>query len=405
MRRERLGETERIEVTSGERPVKRVAVSVCAVLAALALVAAGCGGDDGGNGDAAGTATAEGGTGGDSDLLAKAKADAEAASAGVESFEDWSPGPAPAPQEGAHVGTVTCPFFIPACKRISDALAEAGEAMGWEVTSLDGGVDTPSQRAAVRSLVNENVDGMVLMGFGLDPVADVLEEAEQAGIAMVSEATPHASSLPIAGDVNVQGGFPAAGEQLGAWVANDSGGEATILWFSADVNPGLVERHEGFHEYLSQFSGIKFEPQEPIVVPEGDVGAPLQQRAVSVLQAHPEGTIDYVYACCDAWTTSIVEAAQSLGRDELKMVSFDGAPQNLEFIRQGRNQVADQATPWGWCGWLTMDQLNRVMAGEEFVDVGCPSKVLDQTNLPPEGEEWDGDIDYKAEFRELWGVE
>ena len=303
------------------------------------------------------------------------------------------------------MGTVTCPHFIPACKQISDSLAEAGEALGWEVTSLDGGVDTPSQRAAVRSLVNAGVDGMVLMGFGLDPIADVLEEADQAGIAMVSEATPHASSLPIAGDVNIQGGFPAAGEQLGAWVANDSGGEATILWFSADVNPGLVERHEGFQEYLSQFSGVEFEPAEPIIVAEGDVGPPLQQQAVSVLQSHPEGTIDYVYACCDAWTTFIIEAAQSLGRDELKMVSFDGAPQNIDFIRQGRNQVADQATPWGWCGWLTMDQLNRVIQGEDFVEVGCPSKVLDATNLPPEGEQWDGDIDYKAEFRALWGVE
>jgi ribose transport system substrate-binding protein len=204
--------------------------------------------------------------------------------------------------------------------------------------------------------------------------------------------------------VNVKGGFPAAGAQLAAWLANDSGGEAKILWFSADVNPGLVERHEGFHDYLSKFPGIEFEPTDPIVVAEGDVGPKLQQQAVSVLQSHPEGSIDYVYACCDAWTTSIIEAAQSLGRDELKMVSFDGAPQNLAFISQGRNQVADQATPWGWCGWLTMDELNRVMQGEPFVDVGCPSKVLDETNLPPEGEQWDGDIDYKTEFKNLWGV-
>lgn len=396
MRNTELGEARRGRL----RWPKTTAILLCLLLAALTLAAVGCGGGDD---ETAATGPSETG-GGDAALLAQAKTDAEAATAGVTSFDDWSPGPAPAPQAGVTVGTVTCPHFIPACKQISDSLAEAGEAMGWKVTSLDGGVDTPSQRAAVRSLVNAKVDGMVLMGFGLDPIADVLEEADQAGIAMVSEATPHASTLPIAGDVNVKGGFPAAGAQLAAWLANDSGGEAKILWFSADVNPGLVERHEGFHDYLSKFPGIEFEPTDPIVVAEGDVGPKLQQQAVSVLQSHPEGSIDYVYACCDAWTTSIIEAAQSLGRDELKMVSFDGAPQNLAFISQGRNQVADQATPWGWCGWLTMDELNRVMQGEPFVDVGCPSKVLDETNLPPEGEQWDGDIDYKTEFKNLWGV-
>src|SRR5690242_10916777 len=79
-------------------------------------------------------------------LLAKAKADARAATGNVRSFKPWSPGPAPHPKAGMTVGTVTCPFFIPACKRISDSLAEAGKAAGWKVISLDGGTDTAHQR-------------------------------------------------------------------------------------------------------------------------------------------------------------------------------------------------------------------------------------------------------------------
>jgi ribose transport system substrate-binding protein len=386
------------ETRHGGRRSYALALAVLMVVAAL--FAAGCGDDDD-------ESTASGGGGGSGggeteQLLAQAKEDATAATQEITSFDQWDPGPGPAPEAGVRIGTVTCPFFIPACKRISDSLAEAGEAAGWEVTSLDGTPDPRKQRAAVQSLITEKVDGIVLMGFDINAITDLVEKADQQGIAMVSEATPFEEGLPIAGDVNIQGGFHEAGRQLGAWTANDSQGEASILAFSADVNPGLVERYEGFREYLDQFSGVEFVEEEPIVIPEADVGPPLQNRARAVLQSHPEGTVDYIYAPADGWATFIVNAVQETGRDEIKVVAFDGAEQNMEFIRSGQTQVATQATPWGWCGWMTIDQLNRAMHGEPFVDKGCPSKVLDETNLPPEGELFDGDLDYKAEFQAIW---
>jgi len=365
----------------------------------VALLAAGCGGDD----DDDSGAPAGGASGGETDqLLAKAKEDATAATQEITSFEPWNPGPAPAPKAGARIGTVTCPFFIPACKRISDSLAEAGKAAGFEVTSLDGTPDPRKQRAAVQSLMTEKVDGIVLMGFDINAITDLVEKADKQGIAMVSEATPFEEGLPIAGDVNIQGGFPEAGRQLGAWVANDSQGKGKILAFSADVNPGLVERYEGFREYLDQFPEVEFVEEKPIVIPEADVGPPLESRARAVLQSHPKGTVDYIYAPADGWATFIVNALQQSGRDEIKVVAFDGAEQNMEFIRNDQNQVATQATPWGWCGWMTIDQLSRAMHGEAFVDKGCPSKVLDKTNLPPEGELFDGDLDYTSEFQSIW---
>ena len=375
---------------------------IAVLLLAFVLVVTGCGGDDD-KSSSGGDSAAK--SGGDADLLAKAKEDATAATQEITSFEQWNPGPAPAPKAGAKVGTVTCPFFIPACKRISDSLGEAGEAIGWDVTSLDGTPDPRKQRSAIQSLLTEKVDGLVLMGFDINAVTDLVEKADKQGVKMVSEATPFEPGLPIFGDINIAGGFHAAGQQLGAWVANDSQGEGKVLAFSADVNPGLVERYEGFREYLDQFSGVEFVENEPIVIPEADVGPPLEARARAVLQSHPKGTIDYIYAPADGWATFIVNALQATGRDEVKVVAFDGAEQNMDFIRNGQNQVATQATAWGWCGWMTMDQLNRAMGGGEFSDKGCPSKVLDKSNVPAKGEEFDGDLDYQAEFQKLWGAE
>ncbi|HMJ94569.1 MAG TPA: sugar ABC transporter substrate-binding protein [Thermoleophilaceae bacterium] len=377
------------------------ALVIAMLLLAFAVIAAGCGSDDKQSSSSGGDSAAGGG---DAKLLAMAKKDATAATQEITSFDQWNPGPGPAPK-AAKVGTVTCPFFIPACKRISDSLAEGGQAIGWDVTSLDGTPDPRKQRSAVQSLLTDKADGIVLMGFDINAVNDLVEKADSQGVKMVSEATPFEPGLPIFGDINITGGFKEAGRQLGSWVANDSKGKGKVLAFSADVNPGLVERYDGFREYLDQFPDVEFVEDKPIVIPEADVGPPLEARARAVLQSHPKGTVDYIYAPADGWATFIVNALQQSGRDEVKVVAFDGAEQNMEFIRQGQNQVATQASPWGWCGWLTIDQLNRAMQGGEFVDKGCPSKVLDKTNLPPKGELFDGDLDFKAEFKKVWGAE
>ena len=228
---------------------------------------------------------------------------------------------------------------------------------------------------------------MVLMGFDINAVTDLVEKADAQGVTMVSEATPFEEGLPIFGNVNITGGFIEAGRQLGAWTANDSQ-ERRGSGFSADVNPGLVERYEGFREYLDQFSGVEFVEEEPIVIPEADVGPPLQARARAVLQSHPKGTVDYIYAPADGWATFIVNALQPSGRDEVKVVAFDGAEQNMEFIREGRNQVATQACPWGWCGWMTMDQLNRGMQGEESSTRAVPRRCLTKQTCPPRARCW-----------------
>ena len=93
------------------------------------------------------------------------------------------------------------------------------------------------------------------MGFDINAVTDLVEKADEQGVAMVSEATPFEAGLPIFGDVNITGGFQAAGDSSAPGSRTTPQGEAKILAFSADVNPGLVERYEGFREYLDQFSG------------------------------------------------------------------------------------------------------------------------------------------------------
>jgi ABC-type sugar transport system substrate-binding protein len=364
------------------------------------LFVAGCGDDDDDGGGSSGSDSSSSESGGN-DALAKAAQDAEKAKHAEESFEPWNPGPAPKPKPNVEVGALTCLQSVPACKRIGDGYKSAIEAIGWSGRVLDGTADQAKQRSAMESFLTADVDGILLAAIDPHGIDDLLDRTNQRKIEwnMAAGVDPR----PFGGvgkSVDVTGGLVEAGRQLGAWVANDSKGEAKILVFNSSDNPGLAEREQGFREYLDQFPGIEY-VSDTVNVPFAQIGPPVQAQTQALLQRYPAGEIDYIFTPFDGFATFVVNAVSSAGRDEIKVLGFDGSPQNVEFIRDG-TQAATQATPWEWCTWLAVDNLNRAMQGEKVFDGGCPSQVLDKTNLPPEGELWTGNADYESEFKKLW---
>jgi ribose transport system substrate-binding protein len=69
----------------------------------------------------------------------------------------------------------------------------------------------------------------------------------------------------------------------------------------------------------------------------GSVG----QMVVGYLQTHPN--VDWVYASYPAAAVMVNAIVQAGLQDKVKLVSIVGSAQNIEFIRQGRVQVADAA--------------------------------------------------------------
>ncbi|MEA2362405.1 MAG: ribose transport system substrate-binding protein [Thermoleophilaceae bacterium] len=385
------------------RRLRGMPIAALACSAAL-LFAVGCGGDDdsGSAGGNSGDKTAA--DGGGNDLLAQAAEDAAKAKQAESSFEPWNPGPAPKPQAGTEVGALTCLQSVPACSRIADGYKAAIDAIGWSGRVLDGTADQSKQRSAMQSFLTADVDGILLAAIDPHGIDDLLDRAKQRKIEWNMAAGIDPQPFGGVGEsVDVTGGLKEAGRQLGAWVADDSKGEAKILVFNSSDNPGLAVREAGFREYLDQFEGISY-VGDTINVPFAQVGPPLQAQMQSLLQRYPAGEIDYVFTPFDGFATFVVNAVTSAGRDDVKVLGFDGSPQNVDFIRNGEGQVATQATPWEWCTWLAVDNLNRAMQGEDVFDGGCPSQVLDKSNVPPKGELWMGNADYETEFRKLWGV-
>ena len=163
------------------------------------------------------------------------------------SFSDYDPGPAPAPPSGVKTGSVTCLWAVPACKRIADGIRDAMEAIGWQPTVVDGTAEQTNQVVALRSFLTAGVAGFVLAAIDPNGVSDLLNEAKSKNIpwTMIAGVDPR----PFGGfgpDLDVTGGYVQAGEELAAWVANDSQGEASVLVMSSTDNPAILLRDQGF---------------------------------------------------------------------------------------------------------------------------------------------------------------
>jgi hypothetical protein len=88
------------------------------------------------------------------------------------------------------------------------------------------------------------------------------------------------------------------------------------------------------------------------------------------------------------------------------VLTKNGEQGSLELIAQGL-VLHDAGSSSTWIGWAATDQLVRLFAGEEPLgpyDHGLGVHVFDESNLPP-GNIWEPPIEFRAEYRAIWGVD
>ncbi len=68
-------------------------------------------------------------------------------------------------------------------------------------------------------------------------------------------------------------------------------------------------------------------------------------------------------------------------------------------------QVADAAYDNEYMGWAIVDQAIRMLAHSPLFDPhseNLPFVVLDKSNLPPAGGDWQASTGYQAKYGALW---
>jgi ribose transport system substrate-binding protein len=386
--------------------------SLIGLVLVAAVVVAGCGSSssDSSSGEASTSTTEEKaeenpssgeGTESGTDLAAAQAATKKA----MEDITEWT-GPESSPPISADKSIVVIPCAMAAegCKRQAEGFLEAAKVAGWKTKLIDPAGDPTKMNAAIEQAITLHADGIFLVSVDPKSVSGPLAEARKDGIAVVASGTGGPQSQPSPTGLNHEVSLHGTeqGEILGNYIVADSEGKANVAIFETSESATVAERVEGTKKILEGCSECTI--SEETNAPVTSLGTELTTRAKALVQAHPE--IEYIWAGFDGAATNVVEAVTEAGlAEKVHVVSFNGDAQNLEFIRKGQAQTADVGEGCEWAGWAGVDSMNRVFNEEEPpADDGVPSKLLTAENLPPQGEKFEGEYDFRKKYEELWKV-
>jgi ribose transport system substrate-binding protein len=375
--------------------------AAAAAAAVVALFAAGCGSSDS---DSSSTTKADGGssttaaTGGSAEL----QAIVDKTSAAPTEFT--GPQESPPAAKGKFVVSIPCALAAEGCARTDRGVRDGAKAIGWRVQTIDPAGDTQKMNDAVDKAVQLGADAIVLGSIDPSVVAASIKRAKAKGVQVVAASSgtedvpPEKSGVPH--DVSVDP--KAQGEAIAAYVATASGGKAKIGILNDPAYGYDRNAVAAMKETWKKCAGcdIVFDEQFSFA----DLGPNYASQVSALLKSHPD--VDWVVPCCDAAAAPIVPILAELGlTDKVKLAATNGNLQNLSFVSKGQ-QAATVGAPVEWAGWAAIDNLNRLLNGEEVVaDDGLPVRLLTQDNVEPYLKTgWTGDVDFQAAYKKLWGT-
>ncbi len=217
------------------------------------------------------------------------------------------------------------PFFLTEA-RAADAKARE---LGYQTLVLSHNDDPARQDQHIDRAIASGASALILDNAGADVSIAAVRRAKEAGIpSFLIDREINESGVAIAQIVsnNYQCATLAAEEFVRAM--GESGTYAELVGRESDTNAHV--RSRGFNDLLEQY---------PDLVRVSRQSANWSQtegytRVETILQAHPN--INGIISGNDTMALGAAAALRSSGKDDVVLVGFDGSPDALDAIRDGR---------------------------------------------------------------------
>jgi ribose transport system substrate-binding protein len=314
--------------------------------------------------------------------------------------------------EGSNVWFVSLVFSIDYAQQVWQGVQQGAEALGVEVKSFDGQFSPAEVTRGIDLAIQDQADAIIVHSLPSSVVAPALQRAKEAGIALISAEVqnpgPPLPDTPAEIDAIAGHSYSIPTRYMAAMVVADSGGDANVMFFSADdIGPGSAQGTETFVDTMNELC-----PNCEVEVLDSPLAqwAGLSDRIASLLRGNPE--VNYVVPIFDGMAVNMVPGIRSASATErVKIVTGDATASVLEQSRSGEIVIGDVGQPNAWTGVAIMDQTARVLADvDPLEDVGVPYRLFTSNNVEgldltgdPTG--WYGNVDFLAEYRRIWGLE
>lgn len=384
----------------------RLAVVIAAfLLGAFTLVA--CGGSDSQDSAGAGQESASAGqedasAGGDSSGVAEAQANVDAAMEPI----TWKGPTDPVDISGLageEIWVIELASAVPYIHALALGVEEAAKEASITTQLFDARGDTLQVSKGISQAVSAGAKGVVLIADSAT-VAQTVAEAGSKGVTVVTLASNDIDSPPVEGEFGrATWSFYNAGALEADWAIADSDGKAHILQLTNTDYGSAIARGKGFADRVNEICPDCVVTEEKVQVANFEKQLPSITKAA--VQSDPD--LGYVEVSFDGMVFPVEAALRELSKTDVKIISSNAADANLDAMRAGGLQAFDVGTPATWAGWAGFDQLARGMAGQEPAEEYIPERGFTPDTLPAGNSETElyGDVDFRAEFRKLWGLE
>jgi len=377
---------------------------MAALVVALALVAAACGSDDSGSSSAADTTAPAG-----NDQRAQIATDGgmEAAQAAGEKVE--------VPK--TNIGFVNILGSIESAQRAERTFREAAGVVGFNVNTCDAQGDPTKMARCADSLLDQNVDVLVVLGIEPSLIQAQLKKAKSENVPVVEYSGQVAADPLWAGTYYPD--EPKAGQVLTDYLM----GKLNELPDSSV--PIAVD------DYPTEWSSARTDTLRKAVAAQDKVKIAVESTtdATNLIEGTRKTVTDELTANPDlkAFWFGFDTAGQAGGQavqakfagkkfpDKPLVVTFHADLGTTDLMRAGAiDAVSD--VPYDASGWVAVDQIAELMARKtpmssepqpSYPGIGTVYDyvIVDSTNLPPKGEYRVPKNDYQTFFKTKWSNE
>jgi ribose transport system substrate-binding protein len=300
------------------------------------------------------------------------------------------------PAGSKKIVVITCTQQAVGCAQSAEGVAEASKVLGWSSSTIDGKADPSVWNSAVLKAVASKADGIITSGVPSQAIAGSIAKAKDAGIPVVSANQPKIDVPGVVTNVNTD--IVAQGTAVADWLIADSDGKAELINLFDPEDPQLQIFADSFSKRIKQCGGCKVHASVRYSL--ATMATQLPQAVSSSVSRAPQAK--YINANLDSPATFVAQGLAQAGKaGKLEIMGYNGDPDAIERIRKGQ-QAVTVTTPETWVGFESVNQIARALSGQEPNTFPLPSKLITKDNAP-EGAVWDPEIDYRGQYRKLWG--
>ena len=288
----------------------------------------------------------------------------------------------------------------PICVEASKEYGNAARTLGMRFKAIDAGATPSAIARAFNQAVSEKPDALISGAIPPQLFQKQLDQLVKNGTKVILYATAPPHPKGVTAIVFPPKVFTQIGTLLARFVYADAGAKATkAVYVQTPELAALNYASDAFKKELKRLCAAC--DMTVLRVTLSEIGTGIPGKVVSYLQANPDTS--YVISQFGDLNVGVPQALRAAGITGKKLVSTQGSKVNMQYIKNGQ-EYANLISFLDVTYWQVLDIAARAIAGQKFTIPPVPQQWIRKSNLtfnpnspPPYG------VDYKAEFKTLWG--